>query len=139
MLFMVGVQQVRDGGRAFIEVKGAYSFPDLAVCYGGSLVLAEVLRPGLDYESLQVTTRRRDVLEESPAHGAVPPAYATELEHGYGELWGAPRIYPILDRNQHGPALHVRLVRYHWPGSRRGCEVEPFAQAHLETSRHRKA
>ena len=79
MCFMVGVQQVRDGGRVLIEVKRADSFPDLAVGYGGSVVLAEVLRPRLDYESLEVPTCNGDVLEKSPAHGPVPAAYPTEL------------------------------------------------------------
>jgi len=52
MLFMVGIQQVRDGGRAFIEVEGAHPFPDLAVGHSSSLVLAEVLGPGLDNKGL---------------------------------------------------------------------------------------
>src|SRR5271167_2568920 len=115
---MVGVQQVRDGGGALIEVEGAHSFPDLAVRYSGSLVLAEVLHPGLNHEGLEVAACRSDVLVESPAHGPVPPTNASELEHGRRELDGAPRINPVFDGDKHGPALHVRLVNHHWSGSR---------------------
>src|SRR6516165_6662250 len=118
MLFMVSIKQVRDGGRGFIEVEGAHAFPGLAVRYGGSLVLAKVLDPGLNHEGLQVATCRSEVLKESPTHGPVSPAYATELQHSRGELFGAPRINPILDGDQYGTALHVRLVHHRRPGSR---------------------
>src|SRR6476646_2793347 len=104
---------MRDEGRCVAELKSADAFSNAMVSQNRSVMLPKVLGPRLDYEGLEITPWLRDVLEEPPAHGTVPPADATEFKHRQSEAPGLKGVDPILDRDQHGTLVRFRLIHRH--------------------------
>lgn len=75
-----------DFWRAVTLVEIPYFDFHFTIRYGGSLVLAKMLGPTLDYKIFDVAAGNRGVFVEAPTNGAVAAADAAQGLHGAGEF-----------------------------------------------------
>jgi len=85
-----------DFGRA-VEMETVHAFLDQAVGICNSLVLAQMLRPGGDEESLDDASFADGILEYAPAIGAVAAPFISELFNGLQELLPILRTNAVFD------------------------------------------
>ena len=81
----------------------------VTIGHGHALMLAQVLDPRLREEGFDVTVWIGRVMEQLPAHGAVPEAFQTHLPHGPREVSSVYRVDAILHGDQHRTLLCGRF------------------------------
>src|SRR5436190_1727208 len=126
---------MRDERGCVAEVKSANAFSNAMISENRSVMLPEVLGPRLDNEGLEITAWLGDIFEQPPAHGAIPPANATEFKHRQSEAPGLKGADPVLDCDQHRTLVRFRLIHRHRHGrSRCGLEINVIAKGNRKST-----
>src|SRR5204862_3035709 len=89
--------------RQSFRLKFLHGIFQLTIGVGNALVLAQMLKPGLDQKRLQKTPGDRRVLEHTPRIGAVASALAREPLEREQERLALRGIDAVLHRDQHRP------------------------------------
>jgi hypothetical protein len=95
-----------DLGRA-VEMETVDAFLDEAISIGNSLVLAQMLRPRRDEESLDDASFVGGILEYASPIGAVAAPFVSELFKGLQELVPILRTNAVFDCDEDWPSVVV--------------------------------
>jgi hypothetical protein len=98
-----------DLGRA-VEMETAHAFLDQAIGIRNSLVLAQMLRPGRDVESLDDASFVGGILEYAPAIGTVAASFISELFNDLQELLPILRTNAVFDCDEDWPSVVIDRV-----------------------------
>src|SRR5262249_28668486 len=89
------------------DMEGFYTLFYLHIRCRPTRVLAQVLAPRFDKETLDEPTRRSGVAKETPAGGPIAPTHSSYIPHRTLKFLGPIEINPIFNLDAHWTLLQV--------------------------------